>query len=84
VYHHERLRTGKVVPLKRDSIIGTDPKFEAFLEQLALSASTGIPLLIIGETGVGSTSRLGIIPVVPKETSPILTKGFCFCKNVEE
>ncbi|MFT5701085.1 MAG: two-component system NtrC family response regulator [Desulforhopalus sp.] len=52
-YRREKMRPGKVTLFKRESIIGSAPCFEACLEQLALSASTDIPLLITGATGAG-------------------------------
>lgn len=52
-YRQERLRPEKVTLFKREWIIGSSPPFEACLKQLALNASTDIPLLITGETGAG-------------------------------
>jgi len=52
-YRHEKTAFRPAKLLKREGIIGSDPKMEACLEQVAQCAGTDTPVLITGETGTG-------------------------------
>ena len=52
-YQHERRVNTSPRLLKRDCIIGSDPRIEASLEAAAQCAIMDVPVLISGETGTG-------------------------------
>jgi DNA-binding NtrC family response regulator len=52
-YHREKKAGRPAKLLKRDGIIGRDPKIKACLELVAQCAETDTPVLVTGETGTG-------------------------------
>ena len=52
-YRHEKQAFRPAKLLKREGIIGKDPKIEACLELVGQCAGTDTPVLITGETGTG-------------------------------
>ncbi|BBO66210.1 Fis family transcriptional regulator [Desulfosarcina alkanivorans] len=52
-YRHEKMVCRPARLLRKDGIIGSDPKLEMCLESVARSAITVAPVLITGETGTG-------------------------------
>ncbi|MFH1985281.1 MAG: sigma-54 dependent transcriptional regulator [Pseudomonadota bacterium] len=52
-YRQEKTAFRPAKLLKREGIIGGDPKMEACLEQVVQCAGTDAPVLVVGETGTG-------------------------------
>ncbi len=52
-YRKEKLASAKVIPLKRARIIGESPSLQQCLNEVGKAASTGLSVLVTGETGTG-------------------------------
>ena len=52
-YHEGKTTRRPARLLKREGIIGSDPKMESCLEKVAQASNTDTPVLITGETGTG-------------------------------
>lgn len=52
-YRNEKIAFRSAILLKKEGIIGSDPKLEACLERVAQVAAVDTPVLISGETGTG-------------------------------
>ncbi|MCF8109484.1 MAG: sigma-54 dependent transcriptional regulator, partial [Desulfohalobiaceae bacterium] len=52
-YRKQKKKTSNLYHLNRESIVGESPQVYACLKQVALAATSDIPVLITGETGTG-------------------------------
>ncbi|GFK95819.1 Transcriptional regulatory protein ZraR [Fundidesulfovibrio magnetotacticus] len=52
-YHKEKEQAGATVALRREGVVGSSPRMEACLDQVAQASRLTGPVLVTGETGTG-------------------------------